>query len=333
MKSFKDSNLLITGGTGSFGNAVLNNLLKYEFSQIRIFSRDEKKQDDMRKAYSDSRLKFLIGDIRDKSSVLSAVRDVDYVFHAAALKQVPSCEFYPVEAVKTNVLGTENLLDCAIECKVRKVICLSTDKAVYPINAMGITKALMEKVMISKSREAGDSTVICGTRYGNVMSSRGSVIPLFIKQIRNNEPVTITDPNMTRFIMSLDDAVELVMYAFENGNSGDIFVQKSSASNILDLAKALIKILDGDQELIKNIGIRHGEKLYETLVGVEEMQVAKELKDYYRIPSDQRDLNYEEFFEVGNKKFTTQEYNSNNTKQLTIDELIPILSNEVSKFI
>ena len=333
MKSFKDSNLLITGGTGSFGNAVLNNLLKYEFSQIRIFSRDEKKQDDMRKAYSDSRLKFLIGDIRDKSSVLSAVRDVDYVFHAAALKQVPSCEFYPVEAVKTNVLGTENLLDCAIECKVRKVICLSTDKAVYPINAMGITKALMEKVMISKSREAGDSTVICGTRYGNVMSSRGSVIPLFIKQIRNNEPVTITDPNMTRFIMSLDAAVELVMYAFENGNSGDIFVQKSSASNILDLAKALIKILDGDQELIKNIGIRHGEKLYETLVGVEEMQVAKELKDYYRIPSDQRDLNYEEFFEVGNKKFTTQEYNSNNTKQLTIDELIPILSNEVSKFI
>ncbi len=333
MKSFKDSNLLITGGTGSFGNAVLKNLLKYKFNQIRIFSRDEKKQDDMRKAYSDSRLKFLIGDIRDKSSVLSAVRDVDYIFHAAALKQVPSCEFYPVEAVKTNVLGTENLLDCAIECKVRKVICLSTDKAVYPINAMGITKALMEKVMISKSREAGDSTVICGTRYGNVMSSRGSVIPLFIKQIRNNEPVTITDPNMTRFIMSLDDAVELVMYAFENGNSGDIFVQKSPASNILDLAKALIKILDGDQELIKNIGIRHGEKLYETLVGVEEMQVAKELKDYYRIPSDQRDLNYEEFFEVGNKKSTTQEYNSNNTKQLTINELIPILSNEVSKFI
>ena len=333
MKAFKDSNLLITGGTGSFGNAVLKNLLKHEFNQIRIFSRDEKKQDDMRKAYSDSRLKFLIGDIRDKSSVLSAVRDADYVFHAAALKQVPSCEFYPVEAVKTNVLGTENLLDCAIKCKVRKVICLSTDKAVYPINAMGITKALMEKVLISKSREAGDSTVICGTRYGNVMSSRGSVIPLFIKQIRDKKPVTITDPNMTRFIMSLDDAVELVMYAFEHGNSGDIFVQKSPASNILDLAKALIQVLEGDPKLIKNIGIRHGEKLYETLVGVEEMQAAEELKNYYRIPSDQRDLNYEEFFEVGNKKSITHEYNSNNTKQLTISELIPILSNEVSKFI
>ena len=287
----------------------------------------------MRKAYTDPRLKFLIGDIRDKSSISSAVKGVDYIFHAAALKQVPSCEFYPVEAVKTNVLGTDNLLECAIENKVKKVICLSTDKAVYPINAMGITKALMEKVLISKSRDAGKTTVICGTRYGNVMSSRGSVIPLFINQIRNNKPITITDPNMTRFIMSLDDAVELVMYAFEHGNSGDIFVQKSPASNILDLAKALIQILDGDPKLIKNIGIRHGEKLYETLVGVEEMQVANELENYYRIPSDQRDLNYEEFFEVGNKEFVADEYKSNNTNQLGVDDLIPILSNEVTKFI
>ena len=333
MKAFKDSNLLITGGTGSFGNAVLKNLLKYKFGEIRIFSRDEKKQDDMRKAYTDPRLKFLIGDIRDKSSISSAVKGVDYIFHAAALKQVPSCEFYPVEAVKTNVLGTDNLLECAIENKVKKVICLSTDKAVYPINAMGITKALMEKVLISKSRDAGKTTVICGTRYGNVMSSRGSVIPLFINQIRNNKPITITDPKMTRFIMSLDDAVDLVMYAFEHGNSGDIFVQKSPASNILDLAKALIQILDGDPKLIKNIGIRHGEKLYETLVGAEEMQVANELENYYRIPSDQRDLNYEEFFEVGNKEFVADEYNSNNTNQLGVDDLIPILSNEVTKFI
>ena len=332
MKIFKDSTLLITGGTGSFGNAVLAQLLKYPFKEIRIFSRDEKKQDDMRKRLANSKLKFFIGDIRDKESISEAVNNVDFIFHAAALKQVPSCEFYPLEAVKTNILGTDNLLSAAIKNKVKKVICLSTDKAVYPVNAMGLSKALMEKVLIAKSREGGDATIICGTRYENVLGSRGSVVPLFINQILTGKKITITDPNMTRFIMSLDDAVELVLFAFQHGSNGDIFVQKSPATNILSLAKALIEILDGDIDSIQNIGIRHGEKLYETLVSSEEMQKANELENYYKIPSDTRDLNYDQYYDSGNKDFLDSEYNSNNTYQLTHYELIEILKNEVTKF-
>jgi len=317
---FKDKILLITGGTGSFGNAVLKRYLNTDIREIRIFSRDEKKQDDMRQFYKNTKIKYYIGDVRDKRSVDNAMHHVDYVFHAAALKQVPSCEFFPIEAVRTNVLGCENVLDSAIEHKVRKVIVLSTDKAVYPINAMGLSKALSEKVMVAKSRSLnGSGTVFCGTRYGNGMASRGSVIPLFIDQIRDGKPITITDPLMTRFMMTLDEAVNLVLYAFENGNNGDIFVQKSPASTIASLAQALVELYKAENE-VRTIGTRHGEKLYETLVNREEMAKAEDLGNYFRIPADSRDLNYGKYFTEGESKVSqVEEYNSHNTERLDVE--------------
>jgi UDP-N-acetylglucosamine 4,6-dehydratase len=316
---FKNKTLLITGGTGSFGNAVMRKFLNSDIFEIRIFSRDEKKQDDMRKKYKHDKLKFYIGDVRDISSVKNAMHSVDYIFHAAALKQVPSCEFFPLEAVKTNVQGTDHVLTAAIEYGVKKVICLSTDKAAYPINAMGISKAMMEKVFVAKSKTVDPAkTLICGTRYGNVMASRGSVIPLFVEQIKSGQPLTITDPNMTRFLMSLEDAVELVVFAFQHANAGDIMVQKSPSSTIGDLAQALIEIFQVNNE-IKIIGTRHGEKQYETLLTREEHVVAQDMGNFYRVPADQRDLNYDKFFVEGNLQATKyEEYNSNNTERLTI---------------
>lgn len=317
--------LLITGGTGSFGNAVLHRFLDSDIAEIRIFSRDEKKQDDMRKHYNDSKLKFYIGDVRDYNSVLNAMRGVDYVFHAAALKQVPSCEFHPMQATKTNVIGTENVLEAAIVCKVDRIICLSTDKAVYPINAMGISKALMEKVAIAKSRNS-QTTTICVTRYGNVMASRGSVIPLFVNQIREGSSLTVTDPNMTRFMMTLDDAVELVMYAFENGQSGDIFVQKAPAVTIKTLARALTDLLGLPKYPIDIIGTRHGEKLYEVLLSREEMAGSEDMGDYYRIPPDLRDLNYDKFIDQGEERIShSEDYNSHNTDRLDVEEMKQLL--------
>ncbi len=325
MNKFHNKVLLISGGTGSFGNAVLKKFLDTDIKEIRIFSRDEKKQHDMRLDLKNPKIKFYIGDIRDYNSIFAALNGVDYVFHAAALKQVPSCEFYPVEAVKTNVLGTENLLNAAINQNVSKVICLSTDKAVYPINAMGISKAMMEKIMVAKSRISGN-TIIVGTRYGNVMASRGSVIPLFHDQIVNHEDITITDPNMTRFMMTLDDAVDLVLYAFENGNTGDIFVQKSPASTIGELAIAMKKIYNSNVN-IKIIGTRHAEKLYETLLAKEEMMHAEDLGNYYRIPADNRDLNYNKYFSEGSISSTEiDDYHSHNTKRLNETELITLLN-------
>tara|TARA_B100001175_G_C19514562_1_gene646393 strand:+ start:3933 stop:4916 length:984 start_codon:yes stop_codon:yes gene_type:complete len=321
---FRGSTLLITGGTGSFGNAVLNKFLNSDLSEIRILSRDEKKQHDMRVVYNNPKIKFFIGDVRDKDSIVSAVKGVDYIFHAAALKQVPSCEFFPVEAVKTNVLGSENVLSVAIENNVKKVICLSTDKAVYPINAMGVSKAMMEKVFVAKSRTS-DSTVICGTRYGNVMASRGSIIPHFYDQIKSGKDITVTDPTMTRFMMTLDDAVNLVLFAFENGNSGDIFVQKSPSSTIGELAKAMKKIYNSSVE-IKNIGIRHAEKMHETLLSREERLVAEELENYFRVPADNRDLNYNKYFFEGKQFKDLEEYNSYNTQRLSEKQLIDLLA-------
>jgi UDP-N-acetylglucosamine 4,6-dehydratase len=318
--TFKRKTLLITGGTGSFGNAVLNCFLGTDIEEIRIFSRDEKKQDDMRKRYANSKLKFYIGDVRDYQSILNATRGVDFIFHAAALKQVPSCEFHPMEAVKTNVIGTENVLEAAIQNEVKRVVCLSTDKAVYPINAMGISKAMMEKVMVAKSRNVDPKkTVICGTRYGNVMASRGSVIPLFVDQIRADQALTITDPNMTRFMMTLADAVDLVLYAFEHGANGDLFVQKAPAATIETLARALTGIMGKPEHPINVIGTRHGEKLFEALLSREEMACARDQGDYYQIPPDLRDLNYGKFVEQGEEKIShTQDYNSHNTERLDV---------------
>ena len=322
---FENKVLLITGGTGSFGNAVLKRFLHTGIKEIRIFSRDEKKQHDMRVEISSNKLKFYIGDVRDYQSIYSALDGVDYVFHAAALKQVPSCEFYPIEAVKTNVLGTENVLTASINRGVKKVICLSTDKAVYPINAMGITKALMEKVMVAKSRNSSN-TIIVGTRYGNVMASRGSVIPLFHEQISSGQPITVTNPEMTRFMMTLDNAVELVLYAFNHGNSGDIFVQKSPASTIGQLAEAMIKIYNSNVK-INFIGTRHAEKLYETLLAKEEVIVAEDLGDYYRVPADNRDLNYNKYFSEGyDSNKLIDDYHSHNTIRLSESELIALLN-------
>jgi UDP-N-acetylglucosamine 4,6-dehydratase/5-epimerase len=321
---FKNKILLITGGTGSFGNAVLDRFLDSEIKEIRIFSRDEKKQHDMRVVYNNPKIKFYIGDVRDYRSVDQAMFNVDYVFHAAALKQVPSCEFYPIEAVKTNVLGTENVLNAAISNDVKKVVCLSTDKAVYPINAMGVSKAMMEKVFVAKSRNA-KNTIITGTRYGNVMASRGSVIPHFHDQIINGKNITVTEPNMTRFMMTLDHAVELVLFAFNNGQSGDIFVQKSPASTIGDLAIALKEIYNSDV-IIENIGIRHAEKMHETLLSKEEFMGAEDLGDYYKVSADNRDLNYNKYFSEGiDSKAVTDEYNSFNTNRLSIKELKDLL--------
>lgn len=319
---FKDKTLLITGGTGSFGHAVMKRFLHTNIKEIRIFSRDEKKQDDMRKRYNNDKIKFYIGDVRDLASVKNAMYGVDYIFHAAALKQVPSCEFFPLEAVKTNVLGTENVLTAAIECNIKKVICLSTDKAAYPINAMGISKAMMEKVFVAKSKTVSpQQTLICGTRYGNVMASRGSVIPLFIEQIKSKQPLTVTDPNMTRFLMSLEDAVELVVFAFKNAQAGDIMVQKSPASTIADLAQAVKELFNADNE-IKVIGTRHGEKLYETLLTREEHVVASDRGDFYQVPADDRDLNYEKYFVEGDQKLSTdEEYNSHNTERLDVERI------------
>lgn len=324
---FAGSTLLITGGTGSFGNAVLKRFLDTDIAEIRIFSRDEKKQDDMRKRYASSKLKFYIGDVRDYQSILNATRGVDYIFHAAALKQVPSCEFHPMEAVKTNVVGTENLLEAAIQNGVKRVVCLSTDKAVYPINAMGISKAMMEKVMVAKSRNLDDSgTVICGTRYGNVMASRGSVIPLFVDQIRAGKPLSITDPNMTRFMMTLADAVDLVLYAFEHGRNGDLFVQKAPAATVEVLARALTSLLGKPEHPIQVIGTRHGEKLYEALLSREEMACAEDHDEYYRVPPDLRDLNYSKFVEQGEERIShTEDYNSHNTERLDVQGMQQLL--------
>jgi len=322
---FKGKVLLITGGTGSFGNAVLRRFLDSDLREIRIFSRDEKKQDDMRKKYKSDKLKFYIGDVRDFQSVMNAVRGVDFIYHAAALKQVPSCEFYPLEAVKTNVLGTENVLEAAVQVGVERVVCLSTDKAVYPINAMGISKAMMEKVVVAKSRSSND-TVICATRYGNVMASRGSVIPLFLNQIRTGQPITITDPSMTRFMMTLDDAVDLVLFAFENGQPGEIFVQKAPAATIETLARALTGLLDQPDHRIDVIGTRHGEKLYEALLSREEMVAAEDLGDYYRVPPDLRDLNYGKYFEQGEIQISEAvEYTSHNTTRLDVTGMQALL--------
>ncbi|MCO9046536.1 polysaccharide biosynthesis protein [Acinetobacter baumannii] len=324
---FKDKVLLITGGTGSFGNAVLKRFLETDIKEIRIFSRDEKKQDDMRKKYHSAKLKFYIGDVRDYNSILNATRGVDYIYHAAALKQVPSCEFHPMEAVKTNVLGTENVLEAAIQNHVKRVVCLSTDKAVYPINAMGISKAMMEKVMVAKSCNLeGLDTVICGTRYGNVMASRGSVIPLFVDQIRQGKPLTITDPNMTRFMMTLEDAVDLVLYAFEHGENGDIFVQKAPAATIAVLAEALKQLLNVEDHPISIMGTRHGEKAFEALLSREEMVHAFDQGDYFRVPADQRDLNYEKYVEDGDLKITEfEDYNSHNTTRLDVEGMKQLL--------
>jgi UDP-glucose 4-epimerase len=327
MQLIKNKTLLITGGTGSFGNAVLNRFLKTDhFSEIRIFSRDEKKQDDMRNELKNDKLKFYIGDVRDYSSVERAMRGVDYVFHAAALKQVPSCEFFPIEATKTNVFGTQNVIDAAVANNVSKVICLSTDKAAYPINAMGISKALMEKVAIAASRNiANNKTTVCLTRYGNVMASRGSVIPLFLNQIKAGNTLTITDPKMTRFLMSLDEAVELVLFAFENGNQGDLFVNKAPAGTIGDLAEALKQLCNANNE-VKVIGTRHGEKLYETLCTREEMVKAEDMGDFYRIPADNRDLNYAQYFSEGEQDVSViEDYHSHNTEQLGIEGMKKLL--------
>lgn len=319
---FKNKALLITGGTGSFGNAVLKRFLNTDIGEIRIFSRDEKKQEDMRKLYKNDKIKFCIGDVRDLQSIKNAMYGVDYIFAAAALKQVPSCEFFPMEAVKTNILGTDNVLTAAIECGVKKVICLSTDKAAYPINAMGISKAMMERIFVAKSRTVDpNKTLICGTRYGNVMASRGSVIPLFIQQIKQGQPLTVTDPHMTRFLMSLDEAVELVLFAFENAVAGDIMVQKSPASTIGDLAKAIKELFDADNE-IKVIGTRHGEKTFETLLTREEQGVSCDLGNYFRVPADSRNLNYDKYFTKGSERLTeASEYTSNNTQQLNVQEI------------
>jgi len=324
---FKDRVLLITGGTGSFGNAVLRRFITGELREIRIFSRDEKKQDDLRRRYSSDRLKFYIGDVRDRDSVRGAMRGVDFVFHAAALKQVPSCEFHPMEAVKTNVLGTDNVVDAAVEFGVRRVLCLSTDKAVYPINAMGISKAMMEKVMVAKSRTLeGTGTVVCGTRYGNVMASRGSVIPLFVEQLRAGLPITVTDPSMTRFMMTLDDAVDLVLYAFEHGTNGDIFVQKAPAATIGVLARAILDVAGRPDHEVKVIGTRHGEKLYEVLLSREEMAGAEDHGEYFRVPPDLRDLNYSKFVEKGEARISqSEDYNSHNTRRLDVPEMTEML--------
>lgn len=323
---FKGKTLLITGGTGSFGNAAVRKFIDTDIKEIRIFSRDEKKQEDMRNEYNNDKLKFYIGNVRDYESVLHAMHGVEYVFHAAALKQVPSCEFFPLEAVKTNILGTENVLNSAISHKVEKVIVLSTDKAVYPINAMGMSKALMEKVMIAKSRTINSNKIVlCGTRYGNVIASRGSVLPLFVDQIKGGRPLTVTDPDMTRFIMSLENSVKLVLYAFQNGKAGDIFVQKASACRIGDLAIAVKELFRKNNE-IKIIGTRHGEKLFETLLNREEMASAHDLGDYYRIPIDARDLNYSKYFFEGERQISTkQDYTSNNTKILNVEEIKEVL--------
>ncbi|KAB7664457.1 polysaccharide biosynthesis protein [Plesiomonas shigelloides] len=324
---FSGNVLLITGGTGSFGNAVLERFLDTDIREIRIFSRDEKKQDDMRKKYNSSKLKFYIGDVRDYQSMLNATRGVDFIYHAAALKQVPSCEFHPLEAVKTNVLGTENVLEAAIQNEVKRVVCLSTDKAVYPINAMGISKAMMEKVIVAKSRNVDpDKTVISITRYGNVMASRGSVIPLFLRQIINGQPLTVTDPNMTRFMMTLNDAVDLVLHAFKHGSNGDIFVQKAPAATIDVLVRALLKITNRTEYPVGIIGTRHGEKLYEALCSREEMFVAEDQGGYYRIPSDNRDLNYSKFNEIGEEDLSViEDYNSHNTERLDVDGMVTLL--------
>lgn len=331
----KDKTLLITGGTGSFGTAVLRKFIDTDhFREIRIFSRDEKKQDDMRNQFRNDKLKFYIGDVRDFHSIDRAMRGVDYVFHAAALKQVPSCEFFPMQAVKTNVEGTQNVIDAAVKNKVQKVICLSTDKAAYPINAMGISKAMMEKVAVAASRNV-DDTVVCLTRYGNVMASRGSVIPLFVKQIKNAEPLTITDPNMTRFLMSLEEAVDLVLFAFEHGNPGDLFVNKAPAGKIGDLAQALKEMFNADNE-IKIIGTRHGEKLYETLCTREEMLKAEDMGDFYRIPADNRDLNYAQYFSEGEEDVSLiEDYHSHNAEQQDVEGMkklmlkLPLIRKEV----
>ena len=320
---FEREVLLVSGGTGSFGNALLQRVVLSDFSEIRIFSRDEKKQDAMRKRYNSAKLKFYIGDVRDARSVQQVMRGVDYVFHAAALKQVPSCEFHPMQAVKTNVLGTENVLEAAIAAGVKRVVCLSTDKAVYPINAMGISKAMMEKVMVAASRNLeGTGTVICGTRYGNVMASRGSVIPLFVDQVFAGKPITVTDPAMTRFMMTLADAVDLVLYAFEHGNNGDIFVQKAPAATVQVLAQALVELMGKPDHPVNIIGTRHGEKLYEALLGREEMACAQDMGDYFRIPPDGRDLNYAKFVEQGQQRLTQtahgEDYNSHNTTRLDV---------------
>ncbi len=328
MSLFKNKTLLITGGTGSFGNAVLNRFLRTDIGEIRIFSRDEKKQDDMRHEFQAKmpevaeKIKFYIGDVRDLASVKNAMHGVDYIFHAAALKQVPSCEFFPIEAVKTNVLGTENVLTAAIEAGVKNVVCLSTDKAAYPVNAMGTSKAMMEKVIVAKSRTVSpDKTKICCTRYGNVMCSRGSVIPLWIDQIRNGNPITLTDPKMTRFIMSLDEAVDLVLFAFEHGESGDILVQKAPACTIQTQAEAVCELFGGDKSQIKIIGIRHGEKMYETLLTNEECANAIDMGDFYRVPCDKRGLNYDKYFNKGDaNRNPLTEFNSHNTKLLTVEE-------------
>lgn len=320
---FKQKTLIITGGTGSFGGAVLRRFLHTDIGEIRIFSRDEKKQDDMRKRYASPKLKFYIGDVRDSRSVAAAMRGVDFVFHAAALKQVPSCEFYPMQAVMTNVQGTENVLTAAIDARVKRVVCLSTDKAVYPINAMGISKAMMEKVMVATSRNLeGTGTVICGTRYGNVMASRGSVIPLFVNQILSGQPITITDPSMTRFMMTLDSAVDLVLFAFTNGNNGDIFVQKAPAATVRVLAESILDLMNKRDHEILEIGTRHGEKLYETLLSREEMACAEDMGNYFRVPPDARDLNYAKFVDQGERRITQsthgEDYNSHNTTRLDV---------------
>ncbi len=327
---FSRKTLLITGGTGSFGNAVLKGVLNTDIGEIRIFSRDEKKQDDMRKRYNNAKLKFYIGDVRDPHSVAQAMRGVDFVFHAAALKQVPSCEFHPMQAVRTNVLGTENVLTAAIDANVKRVVCLSTDKAVYPINAMGISKAMMEKVMVASSRNLeGTGTVICGTRYGNVMASRGSVIPLFVDQVRDGKPITVTDPSMTRFMMTLADAVDLVLYAFEHGNNGDIFVQKAPAATVEVLAKAILDLMGKPAHPVNVMGTRHGEKLYEALLSREEMACAQDMGDYFRVPADGRDLNYAKFVEQGEQRLTVtahgEDYNSHNTIRLDIEGMKKLL--------
>ena len=327
MTLFAETTLLITGGTGSFGRAVLGRLLETDVKEIRVFSRDEKKQDDMRKRYANSKLKFYIGDVRDYQSVLNATRGVDFIFHAAALKQVPSCEFHPMEAVKTNIIGTENVLEAAIVNGVRRVVCLSTDKAAYPINAMGISKAMMEKVIVAKSRNLEEQdTIICGTRYGNVMASRGSVIPLFVDQMLSGKPLTLTDPQMTRFMMTLSDAVDLVLYAFEHGRNGDLFVQKAPAATIETVAHALQRLLGRVGHAIRIIGTRHGEKLYETLLTREELACAEDLGGYYRVPPDLRDLNYAKFVEQGEARISeSSDYNSHNTDRLDIDGMERLL--------
>jgi UDP-N-acetylglucosamine 4,6-dehydratase len=324
---FKNRTLLITGGTGSFGNAVLRRFLNLDIKEIRIFSRDEKKQDDMRRKYADDRLKFYIGDVRDYESIMNAVSGVNFIFHSAALKQVPSCEFHPIEAVKTNIIGTENVLTAAINANVNKVICLSTDKAVYPINAMGISKAMMEKVIIAKSRQGGKNTIICSPRYGNVMASRGSVIPLFVELINANKELTITDPNMTRFMMTLDDAVDLVLFAFKNGKAGDIFVQKAPATTISVLTQALCELMGKPNYPIRIIGTRHGEKKYESLLSREEMVCATDMGNYFRISPDLRDLNYAKYVDIGKEDIThADEYNSNNTQQLDVKGMKVLLN-------